>query len=234
MGFECTPDVRIRKQASGTRPPHTARMKSPASTKPLILSCSPRAGGNSDFAAKLAAETMRTPALFLRDTAVLPCVGCGACSAAAPHVPSLEPTPGRPYLGCPLSLRDASAPLLQALLRAPLIFLTAPIFFYHLPAGFKGLIDRLQPFWALREAQDPRLAALPERRCGLVLCAGRPKGEKLFEGSVLTLRWALSLLNIRLEDPLLLRGVDAAEDLAGNQEARDAVQAYTEKCASLG
>ncbi len=203
-----------------------------AAAPPLILSCSPRAGGNSDHAAALAAEILGAPALRLREYLITPCIGCGACSRAAPRRPSLEPRAGRAYLGCPLSRSDDSARLLAAFAHAPFVFLTAPIFFYHLPAGFKALIDRMQPFWALREAGDERLAALPERGCGVVLCAGRPKGERLFEGSLLTLRWALGLLNLRLREPLLLRGVDAAGDLAGNPEACEAIRAYAGVCAT--
>ena len=129
-----------------------------------------------------------------------------------------------------MSRADDSAFLLSSIFSAPFTLFVSPIFFYHLPAGFKALIDRMQLFWSLREAKDPRLEALPEQRFGAVLCAGRPKGERLFEGALLTLRWAMKSLNQRLEEPLLLRGLDAAGDLAANPEARDAVRAYAETC----
>ncbi len=202
----------------------------PMETKPLILACSPRPGGNTDWAADLVAEAFSTRAVRLREHPVSACTGCGACAKAARRAPSLTPENGVPYLGCPLSLRDASAPLIAGLLRTPFIFVAAPIFFYHLPAGFKALIDRLQPFWALREAGDARVAALPGRRAGVLLCAARPQGEKLFAGSLLTLRLALGLLKVDLPDPLLLRDLDAPGDLAGNPGALESVRAYAATC----
>ena len=203
-----------------------------ASPPALVLSCSPRAGGNSDFAADLAAGILNAPVLRLRDHAVTACIGCGACSAAAPRITSLEPEEGKPYLGCPLSLKDDSTFLLASLARAPFVLLTSPVYFYHLPAGFKALIDRLQPFWALREAGNIALAALPARSCGVILCAGRPKGDRLFEGSLLTLRWSLGLLNLRLREPLELRNVDEAKALAHNPSVGESIQEYAAACAT--
>jgi multimeric flavodoxin WrbA len=116
---------------------------------------------------------------------------------------------------------DGSAPLLRALSLAPSICLVAPIFFYHLPSPLKALLDRTQPFWLRRGTES-----FPPRTCRVILIAGRSRGKKLFEGSLLTLRYALKSLNIRLADPLLLRGLESPGDLLSSLAAVQAVLDY--------
>lgn len=219
--------------------------KSPTSGPPVVrsipgdcflLSCSPRPGGNSDTAAKLFAQGYRlglneAPAkdlspkngpepVFLRESRVFPCTACGCCEKPAPS--------GReqPPFGCPLALRDDSAGLLARLVSAEEICLVSPIYFYHLPAILKALIDRVQPFfWSASE--EARALARPEPRlCRVILLAARSQGEQLFAGSLLTLRYTLALLHIRLAEPLLLYGVDRPADLDRNYRLREQVIAY--------
>ena len=134
--------------------------------------------------------------------------------------------------GCPLTLKDDSIPLLHALCTADSMCIVSPIYFYHLPAMFKALIDRTQPFWALRETGNPRFTDQKPRICHTVLLAARTKGQKLFEGSLLTLKHALGPLNIHLADPLLLYGLDSPTDLASQPDAIRAIVEYGEKAGS--
>ncbi len=205
--------------------------------QPLFLSASPRPGGNSDAAIRLfcqgyeetSGETA-TP-LFLRNEKILPCVACNACSAAAQagslFLPAASDDSGAlPSFGCPCTRKDDSASLLYRLMTAQPLCLVSPIYFYHLPAQLKALIDRTQPFWMLELANDKRLAALPPRLCHLILIAARHRGEQLFTGSLLTLRQAFKPLNLTLAEPLLLRGLDTATDLLANESAVNAVLDY--------
>ncbi len=213
------------------------------SGSPFILGCSPRAGGNTDEAARLFARGFSKSAgfaalpLFLRDHRVEPCVSCYACTGSA-RAAAGQKTPSGAFaaqgdefgaaFGCPLSLRDQSAPLLRALYGAPALCLAAPIYFYHLPAVLKALVDRTQPFWTMHEAGDSRLRNRPWRTCHVILAAARHKGEQLFTGSLLTLRTALAPLRVKLAEPLLLRGLDGPGDLAADSGLADAVLRYGE------
>lgn len=213
----------------------------------LTLACSPRPGGNSDTAAGLFAAAF-APAceqngLFLpppqvvrlREHAVLPCIGCDACRKAAERCPDKRISrrelaegekPSRPPFGCPLSLRDESAAILTALLTAPALCLAAPIYFYHLPAHLKGLLDRLQSFWSFHEAGVTGWAPPHPRPCFTLLLGAREKGEKLFDGSLLTLQYALKPLGLHLEPPLLLYGLEARGDLAAQEKTQQRVRDY--------
>lgn len=187
-------------------------------------SCSPRAGGNSDAAALAFAEgateaggAVRFQAL--RDRTLLACRGCQVCA--------------RPPHACPLMNRDESEAFFADLLAAPLVCFAAPIYFYHLPGFFKGLVDRAQRYFAMAEAGSPLLAGLSPRPAFVILQAGRPKGEKLFEGSLLTLKYFLKPFRMTLAEPLLLRGKDGPRDLADDPAALEAVREYGRQAGRL-
>lgn len=190
----------------------------PAQASPLVLACSPRKGGNSDAAAALLAEGLlaagATPRLVhLRELDLKPCRGCQACGRDPQH-------------RCVLMERDQSEELFRLIMAAPMLFFAAPIFYYHLPATFKGFIDRGQRYYEARLAGDPEITALAPRLAHMCMVSGRPRGEKLFEGSLLTMRYFLWPFNVTLGEPLLLPGYDAPGDLSGDGTARDRVREF--------
>lgn len=185
---------------------------------PLILACSPRKGGNSDLAAELMARGLESAGaeprlVHLRDLDLLPCRGCQTCGRSAGH-------------RCVLMEEDQSEMLFQQIVASPMLFFASPIYFYHLPAVFKGFIDRAQRYYEARLAGDPGLDALKPRQAHVCLVAGRPRGERLFEGSLLTLRYFLWPFNAALAEPLCLPGVDRAGDLGNDASVKDLVVRY--------
>lgn len=185
-------------------------------TVPAVFSASPRPGGNSDRAAALFArgvgEATGVPVRVqhLRRFQVHPCTACYRCQ----HDPARQ---------CYLNGSDQSGALFRQLLDAPSLFLSAPIFFYHLPAQLKAWIDRGQSYWLRRADGDPLLASLPVRPAWICLVAGRKQGEKLFEGSLLTLNYFLKIFNFEMQDPLTLCGLEGAGDLVAHPGARSAL-----------
>lgn len=192
-------------------PARTILTDIPSLKEPLVLACSQRAGGNCDCAAQALAHGLQEAGtaarlLFLRDMDLTACRGCQACSRSPGH-------------RCVLMEHDQSEELFRLLLGAPMLFLAAPIYFYHLPAFFKGFIDRAQRYYEARTGGDPGFAALPQRSAHACLLAGRPRGDRLFEGSLLTLRYFLWPFNATLGQPLCLPGYDAAADLRRDAQA---------------
>lgn len=181
---------------------------------PLYLGCSPRRGGNSDTALSLAREALGgPPPLFLRDRTVLPCVSCGHCAGHKGE--------------CPLTERDGSAFLFDALQRAPVLILAAPIYFYHVPAQLKALMDRSQPWWMLRDAW--REAPPVRKNAHVILLAARPKGPRLFEGALLSLKYWLDLFGFDIAGSLTLYGLDGPDDLRKNRALRLSVSRFAEE-----
>jgi len=179
---------------------------------PVVFGCSPRRGGNSDMAARLFVEGLRAAGgaareVRLADCAIEPCLGCGVCRRSPGH-------------RCVLAAKDQAEELFGLMLAAPFVLFATPIFFYHLPAHFKALIDRSQSYYEKSMARDPSVTGLPWRTAHVALVAGRPTGERLFEGSLLTLKYFLVNFKLRLAEPLIFRGKDAPGDLVADEAAR--------------
>ena len=210
----------------------------------FLLAASPRAGGNTDTAAQVFLQgflntstqacAMELKPVYLRAYSIKPCVACDACAHSEHLLDSMDlPEKKRhqsqtPLYGCPLSLHDESAVLLWHLAHAPGLCIIAPMYFYHLPSALKALVDRTQTFWNLRKAGNMYFASRPPRLCHVVLLGGRPKGDKLFEGSLLSLKYSLESLNVRLAEPLLLYGLDNPSALLEQPEKIRAIIAYGE------
>ena len=101
--------------------------------KVLILSASPRKGGNSDT---LCDEFLRgaresgneAEKIFLRDKKIGYCTGCGVCNKT--HRCAQD---------------DDMAEVLEKMVRADVIVMATPVYFYTMNAQMKTVIDRVAP-----------------------------------------------------------------------------------------
>ena len=99
--------------------------------KVLILSSSPRRGGNSDtlcdeFLRGAADAGNDTEKIFLRDKNIGYCTGCGTCS----------------LYGKPCPQQDDAAEIVEKMVAADVIVMATPVYFYTMSAQMKTLIDR--------------------------------------------------------------------------------------------
>ena len=97
----------------------------------LILSSSPRRGGNSDtlcdeFMLGAIESGHRVEKVFLRDKTIHPCTGCGVCSLYKKPCPQ----------------KDDAAEIIGKMLAADVIVMATPVYFYAMSAQMKTLIDR--------------------------------------------------------------------------------------------
>ena len=199
----------------------------------LVLSCSPRKAGNSDSAAELVGGEFaaRRPGLSLsvRRLSDIDIRACTACDYCAAH-------PGR----CSMAGLDETNRLLSALCapspELPVSVIVSPIHFYHLPARLKALLDRRPG--SVPSPLRRRGGRSPEKpgrdaKLAVVLLAARRQGARLFEGSLLTLRYVASALGLELVEPLTLYGLDAPDALSRDGEAQARVREYARSLVSL-
>jgi len=181
----------------------------------FIASCSPRRGGNSDFAAELLQETLPGPVVLRRiaDAHVLPCSSCGYCDTH-PGRCALDGSAGEAW-------GDGASGLFRATCAAPFTFVVSPVYFYHLPAQAKAWIDRSQRFWSWKGVKPGQGKGLTA-----VLMGARMKGDKLFEGAERTLRYMAQALGMEWHEPLRLYGLDGADALAGCPEKQELVRSF--------
>ncbi len=101
------------------------------SKKVLVLSASPRKGGNSDLLCDqvmLGAEESgnQVEKIFIRDKKINYCVACEACRAS----------------GGSCVHKDDMAEILEKMITADVIFMATPVYFYTMDAQMKTVIDR--------------------------------------------------------------------------------------------
>jgi multimeric flavodoxin WrbA len=101
------------------------------SKKVLVLSASPRKGGNSDLLCDqfmLGVEEAGNPTekIFLRDKKINYCTGCGTCYNIVKSCPQ----------------EDDMAEVLEKMIAADVIVMATPVYFYTMNGQMKTLIDR--------------------------------------------------------------------------------------------
>jgi multimeric flavodoxin WrbA len=183
--------------------------------KVLGLFGSPRRGGNTEIlleealkgAEKEGAEIER---LYLKDLNITPCIECHGCDETGNCV-----------------ILDDMQKVYPKLLEADVIILASPIFFYGVTAWAKALIDRSQALWAKKYlVNDPSMGRGGKRRKGFFISVGATKGQKVFEGAILTVKYFFDALNTEYTGELLYRGVDGKGEILKHpkalEEAREA------------
>ena len=191
----------------------------------LGISASPRRGGNSETlldqtmagAAGAGAEVskIRLAGMNIHGcTECNDCYECGECSTA-----------------------DDMDRVYALLERADRIVFASPIFFMGLPSQAKAMIDRCQRFWAmkyiLKEPLPRRMGAPP--RYGAFIGVGGTRGERLFDGAKLTIKYFYDAISVspREELYLLVRGVDAKGEVESRQAVLDSAYKLGETLAKL-
>ncbi len=176
--------------------------------KVLGIFGSPRRGGNTDIlleetlkgAEKEGAEVER---LFLTDFTIIPCKECHGCERTGQCV-----------------ISDDMGKIYPKLLEADVIILASPIFFYGITAWAKALVDRCQAFWSRKYLlKDPSLGKGGKKRKGFFISVGGTKGQKVFDGAILTAKYFFDVLNGEYAGELVFRGIDAKGDILNHPEA---------------
>ncbi len=143
----------------------------------------------------------------------------GAASQAADIeklvVDKLNITACREYYACVKDgncvIRDDMDEIYPKLLSADRIIIASPMFFYSLTAQVKTLIDRCQAHWARKYVLKQ---VMPNSgRKGAFIAVGATRGEQLFEGSILIIKYFFNAINVKYADELLVRGVDKRDEI---------------------
>ena len=176
--------------------------------KVLGLFGSPRRGGNTDLLLEEAlkgaqAEGAEVEGLHLTDFNIIPCRECLKCFNDGHCI-----------------ILDDMQKIYPKLLEADIIILASPIFFYGVTGWAKALIDRCQALWSRKYIiQDESLGSEGKRRKGFFISVGGTKGQRVFEGAILTAKYFFDVLNAEYVGELVFRQVDAKGDILKHPEA---------------
>jgi multimeric flavodoxin WrbA len=152
--------------------------------KVLVLSASPRKGGNSDLLCDQfmlgAKETgNQVEKIFLRDKKINYCTGCGACQGN----------------GGKCVQKDDMAEVLDKMIAADVIVMATPVYFYTMNGQMKTVIDRTcsryteisnKDFYFIVAAADSSKRAMEMTLEGFrafTSCLSRPKEKGIIYGT---------------------------------------------------
>jgi multimeric flavodoxin WrbA len=188
--------------------------------KALGIYGSPRRGGNTEL---LLQETVRgcrdaqieVEEIYLRDLKITPCLEIYAC---------------RKDGQCPI--RDDMLALYPKLVDTDVLILSSPVFFYSVSAHAKAFIDRCQAFWSKKYLLKQPVAPGRGRRMGVFLSVGGSRGEKIFEGALMTMKYFFDSLDMVFYKSLLYRGVDGKGEILQHPTALAEAYALGKELAS--
>jgi multimeric flavodoxin WrbA len=176
--------------------------------KVLGLFGSPRKDGNTDLLLEEAlrgaeVEGAEVERIHLGDVNIIPCKECLKCFQNGQCI-----------------LLDDMQHIYPKLLEADIIIFASPIFFYGITAWAKALVDRCQALWARKYVlQDRSLGKEGKRKKGFFISVGGTKGQRVFEGAILTVKYFFDVLNADYAGELVFRGIDAQGDILKQPEA---------------
>lgn len=175
------------------------------------MSGSPRRGGNSEILLDEALLGAResgalTEKVIISENKFSPCIGCGACNKAGV-----------------CALKDDMQELYKKIIEADVLILASPIYFYAVSAWAKSAMDRCQALWAKKyKLKDPLLLT---NKKGYFISVGASKGDRLFEGAKLSIKYFFDAAGYQYAGELLINGVDGKGEILKSPEHLQA--AYT-------
>lgn len=168
----------------------------------LAIQGSPRRNGNTARLLKSAARGASDAGslvneVVLRDLKMSPCLEIYGCKEKGRCV-----------------INDDFQTLYDLLLSCDAVILSSPIFFYTVSAHTKILMDRCQSLWVKKYwiKKEP-FGLTTNTRKGLFIAAGATKGKRLFDGTLLTVKYFFDALDMELWRSLLYRGLDFEDDV---------------------
>ncbi len=192
-------------------------------TEVLILEGSPRKGGNTailmDAVTRgIVAAGGRPERIRVADRQVAPCVGCGGCDKTGSCV-----------------VKDEMTDIYEKIHSARRLILASPIYFYALTAQLKAVIDRGQALWSRKrlaiEAGSWRVN--PDRQ-GFLVAVAATKGERVFEGAILTAKYFFDAADFVYAGDFLVRGIDRRGEMKRDQANLDRAEEFGRRVVAGG
>ncbi len=168
---------------------------------------SPRRNGNTATLLRQAVQGARDSdaqieEIVLRDLKISPCLEIYGCKKTGE-----------------CAIKDDFQKVRNQILESQGLILASPIFFYTVSAHTKILMDRFQSLWVKKywidkTLKDQRMI----KRKGLFIAVGATKGKKLFDGTLLAIKYFFDVLDMELFRSVLYRGLDFEGDVLKHPE----------------
>ena len=183
---------------------------------------SPRKDGNSQLLLDQALEGARqagatVKSLHVCQLKISGCLECGGCDQTGQCV-----------------IQDDMQQVYPLMEEAQAIILATPIFFYSVPAQAKALIDRSQACWAKRLLNKGRDRSRYDHGQGYLIAVGATKGQNLFQGLELTVKYFYDAMDMSYQGGLLYRAIEGKGSIQEHPEMLAEALALGRTIASQG
>ena len=167
----------------------------------LILSGSPRKGGNTDLLveafAKGASQKHHVEVVSVHDYKVNPCMGCNACFKNEANA---------------CVQNDDMSLIYEKMSRADMLVIASPVYFYGLSAQLKAVVDRFH---------NPIRDTFRLKRMALLL-VGAATLPELFDSILAQYRLCLNFFKLEDVGHVLVRGVKDKGDIRNTDALQEA------------
>ena len=168
----------------------------------LILSGSPRKGGNTDLLveafAKGASQQHHVEVVSVHDYKVNPCMGCNACFKNEANA---------------CVQNDDMSLIYEKMSRADMLVIASPVYFYGLSAQLKAVIDRFH---------NPIRDTFRLKKMALLL-VGAATLPELFDSILAQYRLCLNFFKLEDAGHVLVRGVKDKGDIMNTEALQGAI-----------
>jgi len=185
----------------------------------LIFTGSPRKKGNTETLVDALCQGIErdggsVEVIRISDYEIAPCIGCGGCDKTGVCV-----------------VKDDMIPMYDKIIAARRVILASPIYFYSITAQAKALVDRCQALWNRKRLmmKDGTWQEDPDRK-GYLVSVAATRGEKVFEGAILVMKYACDAMGIGYGDELLVRGIDRRGEMAADTDDLAKAEEFGRKC----
>ncbi len=167
----------------------------------LILSGSPRKGGNTDQLVEAfvrgASPRHTVEVVSVHDHKVAPCMGCNACFRSEEHI---------------CVQKDEMIDIYNKMKQADMLVIASPVYFYGLSAQLKAIIDRCHN--PIRDTFNIKKMAL--------LLVGAATLPELFDSILAQYQLCLNFFHLEDAGRILVRGVKEKGDITSTDALRRA------------
>ena len=185
----------------------------------LLFLGSPRKKGNSEVLAEAVCRGIKQGGgsyeiVRLADLNFSPCIGCGGCNKTGHCV-----------------VEDQMIPLYDKIESARRVIMVSPIYFYSITAQAKAFVDRCQALWNRKYLQVKKgtWKQDPDRK-GYLVAVAATQGERVFDGAILTMKYAYDAMGLIYGGDFLVRGVDKRGEMAKDVETLKKAEEFGKQC----
>jgi multimeric flavodoxin WrbA len=165
----------------------------------LAIYGSPRRNGNTDLMMDSFLDGASSVAdfelqkIYIRDLSISGCQSCGYCDEHGVCVQQDDMHKVYPFFDT-----------------AERIVIASPIYFYGLSGQAKLLVDRSQATFMrkYKRKANGHASGPPAGRKGFFLCAGATRGKRLFDGTILTVKYFFDAIGVEYAGEECFRGID--------------------------